>query len=163
VPAGTDKSRKDPEEASDPFEDDLGPKWAMPFASPTDNSAGRTGTPAGLDDAEGALRARALDMYRSELVTWFMSRFEIRGKIPFDTLKGLQAVVSVRVMPTHQIGGYDLAEPSGNAVFDAEVRGALERIEASGATIPPPPPLYPNALGSSLSIRFACSVRSRCE
>ena len=102
-------------------------------------------------------------MYRSELVTWFMSRFEIRGKIPFQTLKRLQAHVTVTVTPERMIGSYDFETSSGNAIFDAEVRAALDRIEVSGAAIPAPPPLYPHALGSSLSIRFACTVQSQCE
>jgi hypothetical protein len=162
-----DKQMLDDKDESDPFEDYLG--QPSPLSSATESSSPHSdtepgsGTEAEFEDVDSALRMRALAMYRSELVTWFMSRFEIRGKIPFQTLKRLQAHVTVTVTPERMIGSYDFETSSGNATFDAEVRAALDRIEVSGAAIPAPPPLYPHALGSSLSIRFACTVQSQCE
>ncbi|MDP8999060.1 MAG: hypothetical protein M3O46_03005, partial [Myxococcota bacterium] len=43
------------------------------------------------------LKARAVDMYKAQLASWFAARFQIAGKIPFDRLKTLRAVVHVTV------------------------------------------------------------------
>jgi hypothetical protein len=114
------------------------------------------------DDGNG-LRTRAIGLYRLELVAWFMSKFEIRGKLPFDTLKSLRAVASVSLSPDHTVTAYTLAVESGNAIFDEQVRSSLSKIEESGAPLPPPPPLYPEVLGSTLSVSFKCTTRRDCE
>lgn len=114
------------------------------------------------DDADG-LKSRAVSLYRLELVAWFMSKFEIRGKLPFATLRGLRAVAAVSVSADHTVTGYSLAVASENAVFDEQVRSTLTKIQESGAPLPPPPPLYPELLGSSLSVSFKCTNRRDCE
>jgi len=124
-------------------------------------AVGPEGTAGG---AEGnALKARAIALYRAQLIAWFLARFEIRGKIPFDTLKGLQAIATVSIAPGRTVSGYQLVSESGDAIFDAEVRATLARIQSSGAPLPAPPPLYPDLLGASLSVSFKCTVRSECE
>jgi hypothetical protein len=128
-------------------------------ASPFENSD--DGASDG-DDASG-LKTRAINLYRLELVSWFMSKFEIRGKLPFDTLKNLRAVATVSVSTDHTVTGYRLAVESENAVFDEQVRSTLTKIRESGAPLPPPPPLYPELLGSSLSVSFKCTARKDCE
>jgi hypothetical protein len=114
------------------------------------------------DDADG-LKTRAIGIYRLEMVSWFMSKFEIRGKLPFDILRNLRAVAAITISPDHTVTGYRLAVESGNAIFDEQVRATLGRLAASGAPLPPPPPLYPELLGSTLSVSFKCTTRRDCE
>lgn len=143
-------STDDSEQRSSPTADD-----ASPFEDSDDS--GSDG-----DNANG-LKTRAINIYRIELVAWFMSKFEIRGKLPFDTLKNLRAVAAVLLSPDHTVTGYRLAVESGNAVFDEQVRSTLTKIQESGAPLPPPPPLYPELLGNTLSVSFKCTARRDCE
>jgi hypothetical protein len=109
------------------------------------------------------LKARAADMYRAQLAAWFASHFHIRGKIPFDTLKGLHAAATVSVTSDRKVGGFSVDRPSGDATFDSEVRSTLEQIQSSGVELPAPPPMYPDILRSTLPVGFECTVRRICE
>jgi hypothetical protein len=109
------------------------------------------------------LKARAVDMYRAQLMAWFMSRFQIRGKIPFERLKSLRASAVVTVTPDRKVGGFSITRPSGDFVFDAEVQATLARIQGSGAELPAPPPLYPDILGQSLPVGFQCNIEKLCQ
>ena len=53
------------------------------------SAATAPGEGAGEDDGFDELKQRAIGLYRGELVAWFLARFDIRGKLPFETLKGL--------------------------------------------------------------------------
>ena len=55
------------------------------------------------------------------------------------------------------------AEKVWNAVFDTEVEATLNRIRASGAELPSPPPNYPEMLGRTVTVGFRCTNRSQCE
>jgi outer membrane biosynthesis protein TonB len=109
------------------------------------------------------LKARAADMYRSQLAAWFAAHFQIRGKIPFDQLKSLHATASVTVTADRKVGSFSIVHPSGDPTFDAEVQATLARIQASGVELPAPPPMYPDMLGSSRDVGFSCSLRRACE
>jgi hypothetical protein len=109
------------------------------------------------------LKARAVDMYRGQLMSWFMSRFQIRGKIPFDKLKTLRANAVVTVTPDRKVGGFSVTKHSGDFVFDAEVAETLARIQGSGAELPAPPPMYPDILGQSLPVGFQCTIEKLCQ
>jgi len=109
------------------------------------------------------LKARAADMYRAQLAAWFVSRFSIKGKIPFDKLKTLHATAVVTVTPDRRVGSFTIVSPSGDATFDGEVRATLSTIQSSGAELPAPPPNYPDMLGKSLPVGFQCTVQKFCE
>jgi hypothetical protein len=102
-------------------------------------------------------------MYRAQLAAWFASRFQIKGKIPFEKLKTLHAAAVVSVTPDRRVGSFSVVQPSGDPTFDAEVQATLSRIQASGAELPAPPPMYPDMLGPSRSVGFQCSVQKFCE
>jgi hypothetical protein len=133
------------------------------------------GTAAPVASTEGAaqgaangtetdpLKARAADMYRAQLAAWFASHFHIRGKVPFDTLKGLHAAATVSVTSDRKVGGFTVDRPSGDGTFDSEVRSTLEQIQSSGVELPAPPPMYPDILRSTLPVGFECTVRRICE
>lgn len=133
------------------------------------------GAPVAVASAEGSeqgsaagtetdpLKARAADMYRAQLMAWFLERFAIRGKIPFDRLKKLHALAVVTVTADRKVGGFSIVKPSGDATFDEEVQATLSRIQASGIELPAPPPMYPDMLGTSRSVGFACTVQKSCE
>jgi hypothetical protein len=109
------------------------------------------------------LKGRAADMYRAQLASWFAARFQIRGKVPFDKLKTLHASAVVSVTPDRKVGSFSVVRPSGDPTFDAEVQATLARIQASGAELPAPPPMYPDMLTSSLPVGFQCTVQRLCE
>jgi hypothetical protein len=109
------------------------------------------------------LKAHAVSLYRSQLDRWFSAKFAIRGKIPFETLKTLKGTVVVQIGPDRTVTNFSLTKPSGNATFDEELRSTMANIVASGAELPPPPPMYPDVLGSSQAFSFHCTNRSSCE
>jgi hypothetical protein len=109
------------------------------------------------------LKARAADMYRAQLASWFANQFHIRGKIPFDKLKALRSGAVVNITPDRRVGGFSITRPSGDPTFDAEVQATLARIQVSGAELPAPPPMYPDMLRSSLPIGFSCTIQKACE
>jgi outer membrane biosynthesis protein TonB len=109
------------------------------------------------------LKARAADMYRAQLASWFVSRFNIKGKIPFDKLKTLHATAVVTVTPDRRVGSFSVVTPSGDPTFDAEVKATLSSIQSGGAELPAPPPNYPDMLGKSLPVGFQCTVQKYCE
>jgi hypothetical protein len=109
------------------------------------------------------LKAHAVSLYRSVLDHWFSSKFAIRGKIPFETLKTLKGTVVVQIGPDRTVTNFSLTKPSGNATFDEELRSTMAAIVSSGAELPPPPPMYPDVLGSSQAFSFHCTNRSSCE
>jgi hypothetical protein len=149
---------------------DAGKAEPVATAAPTDT--GSVTTAASTQGAEqGAangtetdpLKARAVDMYKAQLAAWFVSRFAIRGKIPFQTLKTLAAVATVTVTPDRKLGSFSIVKPSGDSTFDDEVRATLVRIESSGTELPAPPPAYPDLLGTSFPIQFRCTIQKVCE
>jgi hypothetical protein len=109
------------------------------------------------------LKARAADMYRASLASWFAAHFQIRGKVPYDKLKRLRAAAMVTVTGDRKMGSFTLVRPSGDPTFDAEVRATLSRIQSSGAELPAPPPMYPDMLGQSLPVGFQCTLQKFCE
>jgi hypothetical protein len=134
-----------------------------------------SGAPATVASTEGSeqgaangtetdpLKGRAADMYRSQLAAWFAAHFQIRGKIPFDTLKSLHAAAVVTVTADRKVGSFTVVKPSGDSTFDDEVRATLTRVQSGGVELPAPPPMYPELLGQSLPVGFQCSVRKLCE
>jgi len=144
------------------------PAQTDPASTPTDAS---TPAPAatGPGDPNGSpngtetdpLKARAVDRYRAQIAAFLKERFNIRGKIPFDQLKKLHASAVVTVGGDRSVAGFTITGPSGNIVFDTEVRSALQ--QRVGATLPAPPPLYPDVLGTTVSVGFSCPIQSECE
>ena len=159
-----------PDASAGPIAVDAGkPEPSNPTA-PED--AGMVARPAPTEGSEqGAengtetdpLKARAADMYRAQLQAWFAQHFQIRGKLPFDKLKKLHAAVTVMVTDDRKVASFSVVQPSGDPTFDAEVQAALSRIQSSGAELPAPPPMYPDMLGKSLPVGFACTIRKLCE
>jgi len=49
--------------------------------------------------------------------------------------------------------GFSIVRASGNATFDAKVQSTMQGTV--GEELPPPPPLYPDILNSSVSLTFA--------
>jgi hypothetical protein len=90
------------------------------------------------------LKARAVDLYRVKLINWFKQEFSPPvDEIDCATLKGLRASVTAQIASDGTVASYTMV-PSGNAIFDARVRRAMDaRV---GQSIPPPPPNYPDLL-----------------
>jgi hypothetical protein len=92
------------------------------------------------------LKARAVDQYRIKLTNWFKQGFSPpNDEVDCETLKNLQAKVTAHIGPDRTVASYDMV-PSGNEIFDARVRRVMEgRV---GQPVPPPPPNYPDILGT---------------
>jgi hypothetical protein len=123
------------------------------------------GAPDGVKEGTETdpLKAHAVDLYKAELTNWFMRRFDIRGKVPFDTLKALRASAVVTIGGDRQVTAFTITKPSGNSTFDDQLRSSLEAIVSSGADLPAPPQNYPDILKSTQALDFRCTIRSACE
>jgi hypothetical protein len=123
------------------------------------------GAPDGVKEGTETdpLKAHAVDLYKSQLTSWFMRRFDIRGKVPFDTLKTLRGLVTVTLGPERTVTGYTITKPSGNGTFDDQLRSSLDAIVQGGSELPAPPQNYPDILKSTLPLNFHCDIRSACE
>ncbi len=131
----------------------------------TDPTAANEGSAAGSKNGTETdpLKAHAVDQYKAQISAWFAARFNIRGKVPFDTLKTLRATAVIDVTPDRRVGGYDVVKTTGNDVFDDQLYRDLAKVQVSGAVLPPPPENYPDILGSKLRIEFKCTVQAQCE
>ncbi len=134
--------------------DDAGPAPAMT------NTGSAAGDKNGTEEDE--LKGEARDRYKQELSAWFSARFNIKGKVPFDELKSLVGRAVVSISPDRKVTAFTTT-PSGNAVFDAELQKCLSGIQASGALVPAPPPMYPDLLKGSASLKFDCTKKALCE
>jgi len=109
------------------------------------------------------LKARAADIYRAQLASWFAARFQVRGKVPFEELQNLHATAVVTTSADRRVTGFTLAVASGNAAFDEAVRSSLAQVQGGGGELPAPPPAYPEMLTRQVPVSFRCTVRSQCE
>jgi hypothetical protein len=103
------------------------------------------------------LKAAAFSQYRSKLIGWFNSKFQQPSEIPCEELKKLNSSVSASVSPDGTVTGFSVGKASGNGVFDAKVKAAMQG--AVGQQVPPPPPLYPELQQSNVSLSF----QGRCK
>ncbi len=100
------------------------------------------------------LKARQVDLYRTKIASWFNARFtQPTDQIPCNELKKLAASVAVSVGGNRTITGFSLTSPSGNSTFDQRVKSTMSALV--GEQLPPPPPLYPDILGTTLSPRLS--------
>jgi len=110
------------------------------------------GSPDG--SAEGTetdpLKARAVNLYKAKLVAWFNARFKQPTEIDCEVLKKLKTNIRVSVSPDRAIAGFSLTKSSGNAVFDGKVSSFAAGV--GGQILPPPPPLYPDILSSTINV-----------
>jgi hypothetical protein len=101
------------------------------------------------------LKAFAVSQYRMKISGWFNARFKRPSdQIPCDVLKKLRASVSANISGSRTVAGFSVTKPSGNEIFDSRVKATLDGIVSSGAELPPPPPNYPDILGTSISVAF---------
>jgi hypothetical protein len=127
-------------------------------AAPTPTATGE-GSPDGVKEGTETdpLKARAISQYQIKIRAWFNARFKspTKDEIPCEELTKLRARFMVNIGGERAVAGFTQLKPSGNAVFDTRAQSTMQG--AVGAELPPPPPLYPDILGSSLPITFAGS------
>ncbi len=100
------------------------------------------------------MKGRAVDLYRSKILAWFNARFRPpKDEVPCEELKKLSAGLVVQVGADRTVTSFSITSPSGNAAFDAKVNSTLAGIV--GQELPPPPPLYPDILGSTVYPRLS--------
>lgn len=123
-----------------------------------DEEGARDGVAEGTET--DPLKARAVDLYRRKILGWFNARFRPPvDQIPCETLKDLSTGTAVQVGGNRTISGFSITSPSGNAVFDRKVHSTLSSLV--GQKLPPPPPMYPDVLDSTVYPRL--SGRSACK
>jgi hypothetical protein len=129
----------------------------LPDASIPDPSAPPgEGSPDGIKEGTETdpLKARAVSLYQMKILSWFNARFRPpAGQIPCDELKKLTAGVAANVGQNRTVTGYTLSRASQNPIFDAKVKATMDAI--IGQELPPPPPLYPDILGSTVRPVFS--------
>ena len=129
----------------------------------TDPEVEGPGAPDGVKEGTETdpLKARAADQYKMKVLGWFNSRFKQPvGQIPCEELRKLSASVSASVSTDGTVTGYSMTRPSGNGAFDAKVKATMAGIV--GQQLPPPPPLYPGILGSTVQPTFS-GRGAKCE
>jgi hypothetical protein len=133
---------------------------AGPDAAPTVEGEGAAdGVKEGTET--DPLKARAVSQYMAKILAWFNARFTPpAGEIPCDELKRLRSSVAVSVGGDRTVTSFSVRSPSGNAIFDARVQKVMQGVV--GAELPPPPPLYPDILGTVVSPVFSGQA-AKCE
>jgi hypothetical protein len=107
---------------------------------------------------EDPLKARAVDLYRQRLRSWFSSRFRVSGSgLGPDEITKIRVGASVQITPDLRVSGYSM-NPSGNAAFDAAAKAMLEG--AKGQTLPSPPENYPDVVQGSINITLVCTPKT---
>ena len=107
------------------------------------------------------LKARALDLYRAKILSWFQVRFRPPTDVPCDVLHGLTAAASITVGADRTITGYTVSRASNNGVFDAKVKATLDGMV--GQELPPPPPLYPDLSPGTLLHPILSGKDAKCD
>jgi hypothetical protein len=133
---------------------------AGPDAAPTVEGEGAAdGVKEGTE--ADPLKARAVSQYMAKILAWFNARFTPPvGEIPCEELKKLRSSVAVNVGGDRTVTAFSVRSPSGNAIFDARVQKVMQGVV--GAELPPPPPLYPDILGSVVNPVFSGHA-AKCE
>lgn len=131
----------------------------------TDPNASEAGSAAGSKTGTETdpAKAHAIDQYKAQLNAWFSARFNIKGKVPWETLKTLKAIVVIDITPDRKVGGYDVVKGSGNEAFDDQLYRDLAKVQVSGAVLPPPPENYSDILGTKQRLSFQCTIQAACE
>jgi hypothetical protein len=116
------------------------------------------GSPDGVKEGTETdpLKAFAVSQYKMRISGWFNARFKrpSSAEIPCEELKTLRASVVASVSGSRTVASYSVVKPSGNALFDQRVDATLAGIVSSGAELPPPPPNYPDILGTTINVGF---------
>jgi hypothetical protein len=106
------------------------------------------------------LKARAVDLYRDKIRSWFSRRFRVSGSglSPEEIVK-YRVSATVMLSNGRSVSDYSIVT-CGQAAFDSAARRALE--SAKGETLPPPPENYPDILQTQISLTFTCTPE-RCD
>lgn len=121
------------------------------------------GSPDGVEEGTETdpLKARAVNLYIRKITSWFNVRFRPpTGEIACEELKTLSAGVTAHVGSDRTVTGFSITSPSGNPIFDAKVNATMQGT--IGQQLPPPPPLYPDILQSSVFPRLS-GAKAKCD
>ena len=126
-------------------------------ASPDDPNIDEEGSADGVQEGTEAdpLKAYAISRYRMKLSAWFNRRFRRPTKeIPCEELKKLRASVVAHIGQDRSVTSFAISKPSGNSIFDSRVKATMTGVVSQHALLPPPPPNYPDVLGTTLPVGF---------
>jgi TonB family protein len=151
--AGREKKKEEPPpDAAEDLLTRLGDR-AQAFAEIAEQRE-REGDPEGVPwgtDTEG----REGDIYLGKLVAFFKNGWTVPTTLSPEELRPLATKVSVQILPTGQVGAFEIAKSSGNALFDQSVTQRLQQLRAVRATVPQPPvEVSGRFLGRTIAFRF---------
>ncbi|MCA9601566.1 MAG: TonB C-terminal domain-containing protein [Polyangiales bacterium] len=102
---------------------------------------------------EGTEKPGEGDVYAGILYNFFRRGWTVPTSITDEELKSLKCTVVVDITEDAKVGGFRVANASGNSDFDDSVR--LRVSQAEGAQLPQPPEsVAAQYLGRSVSLRF---------
>lgn len=132
---------------------------ATPDAPPAANAADGAGAGAGEvgsgSAGHGPMYDRAIGFYRARLVSWFSTRFRVRGSgLSKAELQRHRVTAEIDVAPDLSVTSYRIVA-SDHPTFEAAARKTLEA--ALDQRLPPPPSAFPGAVQSRITVVFTCS------
>lgn len=114
----------------------------------------------GDDHGDGGLAEMAISAYRSRLVAWMASQFQVRGTgLAKSQLARLRGRAQIQLDEARTVVDFQYTS-SGNAAFDTAAIATLEGLR--GKTVPNPPEAFPGALQRTISVTFVCKA-STCD
>ena len=107
------------------------------------------------------LKARALDLYRAKIASWFQARFRPPTDLPCEVLHALSAGASISVGSDRTITSATISRASNNGSFDGKVKATLDGVV--GQQLPPPPPLYPDLSPGTIVTPLFSGKNAPCD
>jgi hypothetical protein len=128
-------------------------------AVPGTGTAQPLGTPDGKEGGTGPVKKKIDPRWAGMVDGFFSSKMVIRGiGLPWDELKLLSVRATITLTPLGQVTGFTMSS-SGNAGYDAAVRGALQ--SSVGQSVPKPPD--GDDIPPTVTLNFRCRSQSSCS
>jgi hypothetical protein len=98
------------------------------------------------------LKAFVMSQYKARIAAWFQARFKPPDDVPCEDLKKLRASIVASVSQSRTVTSFSVVRPSGNGAFDGRVQSMMSSIQSQQSELPPPPPKYPDILGTTINV-----------
>lgn len=148
-PKEEEEKKEKPKESQDSLLDNLVDR-TKDFAEDVETE--QEGDPDGI--AEGtALEAKLGDIYLGKLTVFFQKGWTVPNVV--QDVEKLTTIANVKIADDGRVESVELANPSGDALFDQSVLDAITALIQANAAIPEPPPeIASTYYGNTLPVRF---------
>ena len=117
------------------------------------------GQPDGKEGGTAPVKKKLDPRWAGMVDGFFSSKVVIRGLgLPWEELKTLSVRATITLTPLGQVTGFTMSS-SGNAGYDAAVRGALQ--SSVGQTVPKPPD--GDDIPPTVTLNFRCRSQTSCS